>query len=440
MQNRAKTGRSRGATTFRLLTIALGALVAVLAPTSGASAYTYRALHTFPCCDDGEFPEAALLRDPAGNLYGTTFSGGLNHEGVVFELLRRDQGASYDYRVIYNFCARLGCSDGREPTAPLIMDTLGDLYGTTSEGGANVHGTLFRLTPNARHTRWSLEVLYDFCSKDSTCPDGDSPGSGLTYQGAQDGALYDGHSALYGTTPSGGKHSGGIAYSLRFEDGRWIQSILHPFCALANCADGGSPSALTMDAGGNLYGVAGGGAHAAGLVFELSPPVSGHVWSASDLYDFCSAAACADGSSPHGPLIIDGLGNLLGTTSDGGAHSAGTVYKLAPGGAQSVLYSFCSEVNCVDGRSPLSGVVMDKLGALYGATVLGGRRNQNAGTVFRLVGTTMKTPYRFCAQPSCADGAYPIVGLAIDKAGNLFGTTERGGSLDEGSVFELVKP
>jgi uncharacterized repeat protein (TIGR03803 family) len=435
--DRGRSQRRTAGQSIRFLTIvALAAATAVL-PAGGASALmTYKVLHAFNG-SDGSNPQATLTRDSKGNLYGVTTQGGLNQGGTIFELLRRYQGAVYEYKTIYNFCAKYDCVDGDYPTGQLIVDLQGNLYGTAEHGGVNGHGVAFELKPNARRTRWALQVLFNFCSKDSNCPDGSDPVAGLTYQGAQDGAAYDGVSPLYGTTGGGGKHTRGIAYELLLENGTWLQRIIYPFCQQPNCADGLVPiSTMLMDASGNLYGTASGGAHGGGVIFELSPPVSGHIWSEVNLYDFCSLSNCADGADP-GPLIFDGSGGLIGTTNQGGTQSRGTVFKLASG-AETVLYSFCSKVNCEDGALPTGGVVMGKFGVLYGTTTIGGESGQNAGTVFQIDGSTFKTRYSFCAQPSCSDGEFPYGGLAIDKQGDLFGTTVSGG-FGIGTVFELSR-
>jgi uncharacterized repeat protein (TIGR03803 family) len=163
------------------------------------------------------------------------------------------------------------------------------------------------------------------------------------------------------------------------------------------------------------------------------------------LYSFCSQSSCADGSYPEAGLIMDGAGNLYGTTNSGGTSGTGVVFKLAPDGTETVLYNFCSQSNCADGSYPSAGLIMDGAGNLYGTTNGGGTSGTGvvAGVVFKLApdGTEIVL-YSFCSQSSCADGSYPEAGLIMDGAGNLYGTTLSGGSTSgtgQGVVF-MVTP
>ena len=162
------------------------------------------------------------------------------------------------------------------------------------------------------------------------------------------------------------------------------ETVLYSFCPLSHCPDGSFPSGLVMDAAGNLYGTTqeggispfvGGGA---GVVFKLAPNGTYTV-----RYSFCPQNGCADGSHPGAGLIIDGAGNLYGTTYQGRTNNNGVVFQLAPDGTYTVLYNFCQQSNCADGANPLAGLVMDAAGNLYGTTYQGGTSGHNAGTVFR---------------------------------------------------------
>ncbi len=153
------------------------------------------------------------------------------------------------------------------------------------------------------------------------------------------------------------------------------------------------------------------------------------------LYDFCSQPGCTDGAFPNGGLVMDKKGNLFGTTASGGAHNEGTVFKISASGVESVLYSFCSQASCTDGANPFDGLIIDKAGNLYGTTNIGGAHGQ--GTVFKFNGAGMSVLYSFCAVSGCADGANPYAGVIMDKAGILYGTTLGGGSLNNGTVFQL---
>lgn len=227
---------------------------------------------------------------------------------------------------------------------------------------------------------------------------------------------------------------------------------LYSFCQEAGCADGNRPTQkLTMDGDGNLFGTTEeGGTQNAGVVFELVR--NGDSYTFRKLYDFCSEANCADGSSPETNLILDMDGNLYGTTAFGGPDHRGTVFKLAPNrhGTKwklKTLYGFCRVANCIDGDFPVSGltyqgeqsgVPYDGTAPLYGATAGGG--DSGAGTVFRLTFTSgkakEKTLYSFCPLEGCGDGRNPVGGPILDAAGNLYGLTGDGG-VGHGTAYKL---
>src|SRR5580700_8096172 len=213
-----------------------------------------------------------------------------------------------------------------------------------------------------------------------------------------------------------------------------------------------------MDGAGNLYGTTIYGS-SGGVVFQLSPDETGIAWTETVLYSFCSQTKCPDGANPAAGLIMDGAGNLYGTTLAGNDRScgptcsigSGVVFQLTPdetGAAwtETVLYSFCSQTNCADGRGPVAGLIIDGAGNLYGTTAGGGTNNQ--GVVFQLTPDETGTAwaetvlYSFCLQTDCADGATPSAGLIMDRAGNLYGTTAYGGnggrSGPGGVVFQLT--
>jgi uncharacterized repeat protein (TIGR03803 family) len=210
---------------------------------------------------------------------------------------------------------------------------------------------------------------------------------------------------------------------------------LHAF----NGIDGANPYAgLILDAAGNLYGTTGGGT---GTVFKLTPNADG-TWTASVLHAFHGR----DGLIPYAGVIFDAAGNLYGTTPSGGAHNLGTVFKLTPNAdgswTESVLCSFSSSLG--EGAYPYAGLVFDVVGNLYGATYAGGDLSACAGNgcgvVFKLAPNadgswTESVPYRF---EGGRDGAVPLASLILDAAGNLFGTTEYGGSSARGTVFKLT--
>jgi uncharacterized repeat protein (TIGR03803 family) len=328
--------------------------------------------------------------------------------------------------VLHNFGA--GGTDGTQPFAGLTFHGKGNLYGTTHGGGANVNlGTVFELSPAAGGS-WTEKVLYSF---GATSSDGSYPYSSVAFDAT-------GH--LYGTTYFGGSHPfDGTVFELTpAADGSWAETVLHSFGATGK--DGIGPRAgLIFDAKGILYGTtAGGGAYSKGTVFKLSSAADGS-WTEKVLYSFGESSE--DGSTPISELIFDGKGNLYGTTWLGGAQDQGTVFELSPaeGGtwAEKILHSFGASSG--DGTIPQGGVIFDSQGNLYGTTSQGGGTASNGGTVFKLSreadgSWTEKVLHSFGADSQ--DGLFPEAGLVFVK-GNLYGTTEQGGTHRTGTVFQL---
>jgi uncharacterized repeat protein (TIGR03803 family) len=369
-----------------------------LIPNTTRTQWTEKVLYSFcarggTSCTDGSSPAADLIIDKAGHLYGTTLDGGLNNEGVVFELTPNAAGTQWAETVLHSFCAQVACADGAFPEGGLIMDKEGRLYGTTFGGGGTTEfaGTVFELAPNAARTRWTETVLYIFCSQPG-CIDGSGPVSGL---------LMDSAGHLYGTTQDGGTHGQyeGTVFELIPNSARtqWSEKVLYSFCARGgtSCSDGAQPGSGLIMVSGHLYGTtAEGGAHDAGdprnpggTVFELTPNAAGTQWTETVLHSFCAQVACADGANPTSGNLIEDVGHLYGTTSGGGAHAAGMAFELTANAAgtqwaETVLHSFCAQPNCTDGQSPAGGLLMDSAGHLYGTTYLGGA--PLAGTVFEV--------------------------------------------------------
>jgi uncharacterized repeat protein (TIGR03803 family) len=342
---------------------------------------------------------------------------------------------------LYTFCAKANCSDGAASLGGLLMDSSGNVYGTTEQGGNTGCGagcgTVFKVAPDGTET-----VLYSFCSQ-ANCADGAEPEAGL---------IMDGAGNLYGTTLAGGNsgcslttNTCGTVFKLA-PDG--TETTLYSFCSQAGCADGANPHAgLVMDGAGNLYGttevgganqgcVQVGASNGCGTVFEVT---SGGTESV--LYSFCSQASCADGSYPTGGLILDSSGNLYSTTSTGGTATfcqggCGTVFEIAPGGTETVLYSFCSSGDCSGGAEPNSGVIMDSAGNLYGTA------NDHASVAYKLAPDGTETVLHTFTGGS--DGIGTSTGLMMDGSGNLYGTTEFGGNtscrkqVGCGTVYKLA--
>jgi uncharacterized repeat protein (TIGR03803 family) len=286
----------------------------------------------------------------------------------------------------------------------LVRDPEGNLYGTTSSGGAKGNGTVFEVTPTGTET-----VLYSFTYADGTYPSG--------------GLVRDTAGNLYGTTTQGGASGEGTVFKV---DTSGNETVLHSFAG--GTTDGAYPylTRLRMDAAGNLYGVTEeGGASDLGVVFEISS--SGTF---SLLYSF--AGGTTDGAFPSGPLIRDTEGNLRGTTQAGGASNLGTMFELSSGGTLTLLHSFAG--GTTDGAYPYGGLVQDPKGNLYGTTVGGGA--SGVGTIYEL--TTAGTFTVLQSLISKSDGAYPYGGLVVDIKGDLFGTALQGGKGGYGTVFELI--
>jgi uncharacterized repeat protein (TIGR03803 family) len=353
-----------------------------------------------------------LVSDKSGNLYGSSLFGGTGNAGTVFKLTRSSSG--YTESVFYNFT---GGSDGGNPHAALILDSAGNLYGTTSSGGSSGFGTVFELKNS--NGSWTESVLHTFAGGS----DGASPYASV---------IFDTAGNLYGTTSAGGSNNSGTIFELKLSNGTWKEKVLYSF---TGGNDGASPNGLTFDSSGNLYGTSSsGGSKFGGNVFELKHTASG--WKQRVLYTFTDTNG--DGAFPYAGVIFDQSGNLFGTTYEGGAYFAGTVYELTPangGWTETVIYSFTSGS---DGGYPNASLTLDNAGNLYGTTQSGG--TIFTGTVFQLApangGWTESVLYSFAGG---TDGSYPTAPVILDSKGNLYGTTSSGGANQLGTAFE-VKP
>jgi len=327
--------------------------------------WSQKLLHFFGNNKDGVSPQANLVFDTSGNLYGTTYGGGPGGGGTVFNLSPQADG-SWTEKILQGF--NEDGIGGLNPCAALIFDAAGNLYGTTIRGGAS-YGTVFELTPTASGP-WTHKILYIFGGGD----DGSLPGGSLTF----DSAGY-----LYGTTSSGGAGADGTVFQLQATSGgHWAEYVLHSFST--SDPAGQSPQGnVIFDPAGNLYGVTTGVYNSYGSVFELSPS-GGGTWAANALHSFNDS----DGAEPLAGIIRDAAGNLYGTTSDGGAYTLGTVFELSPtaggGGTYiwtySILHSF--DTNGSDGYYPEASLVLDAAGNLYGTTAEGGPGY--GGTIFEV--------------------------------------------------------
>ncbi|HEY8697940.1 MAG TPA: choice-of-anchor tandem repeat GloVer-containing protein [Rhizomicrobium sp.] len=424
--------------------VSFAAFPALAAPQTAAAAETV--LHSFcgsgTTCTGATADAHGLIQDSSGNLYGVTGSGGANGKGSVYKLAK--SGSSFTYTQLYSFCPSSGCSDGATPVGALVLDSSGNLYGVTASGGGgcsanpNGCGTIYKLTSSG-----TLTTLYSFCPS-SGCADGRGPQAGLTYVGASGGSLYDGLSNLYGTTIAGGTNDRGTVYKLASPAPTPVESVLYNFCPSSGCSDGATPGELITDSSGDIFGVTlkggvdgDGDGFADGVVFELAP--SGGSFTYTRLYAFCPSSGCSDGSNPNAHLVQDGSGNLYGTTNRGGnSTDNGVIFKIVPNGTsstESVLHSFCTSSGCPDGAVPQGGLSIDGSGNLFGTAQFDG--GNSGGVLFEQSGSTYSVLYDFCAQSSCSDGKAPDSGAILDSAGKLYGTTAKGGTNDGGVVFKF---
>lgn len=279
---------------------------------NGQGGWTEHVLHSFVHnFHGGENPDAGVIMDAAGNLYGTTYAGGYDDAGTVFEL-SPVSGGGWTETILYQFS---GTDDGETPTGNLIFDAAGNLYSTTVLGGINGVGTVFELSPNG-NGGWTEQVLYSFVNNGK---DGYEPYAGVTFDAAGN---------LYGTTFTGGIYYYGAVFELkRTSGGAWEEGVLHSFNN--NGTDGYyAYTGVVLDAAGNVYGTTlQGGAYNYGIVFGLQRTKEGG-WAEAVLHSFNDNGT--DGYSPYANLIFDALGNLYGTTEYGGIYKNGTVFELRP--------------------------------------------------------------------------------------------------------------
>jgi uncharacterized repeat protein (TIGR03803 family) len=438
------------------------ALLVILVAATSAWASHEKILHEFVNLPQGAYPEGKLIADAAGNLYGTTSEGGKFGYGAVFELARGKDG-TWSESVLYSFT---GGADGSIPIGGLVLDNAGNLYGTAAYGGTSGRqcnepfytgcGVVFELSPGTGG-KWTENVLHSFAGYPN---DGQSPLANL---------IFDAAGNLYGTTEGGGAYNrysdGGTVFELTPEsNGTWTENILYNF---TGGADGATPSAaLVFDSAGNLYSTTESGGNlnctynvpdGCGTVFRLAPN-GGGTWSENVLHSF----SYTDGANPLSNLVFDKKGNLYGDTPAGpgsacDGNGCGLVFRLTPNSdgtwTETIIYEF---EGGSDGIEPVAGLILDAAGSLYGTTQLGGSDSCNqgfgmvgCGTAFELTQNskgnwTENVIHRFSMPPHGENyGIYPVSGLSLDQAGNLYGTARDGGYLSCydfigcGTVFQL---
>ena len=413
---------------------------------SRSEAQTLTTLHAFPL--PATDSESALIQGSDGKFYGTTQSGGAANEGTVYRIAPSGAGT-----VLYSFGTKP--NDGATPYAALVQGSDGNFYGTTNAGGSQGNGTVFKITPSGVET-----VLYSFGTNpnDGITPvaalvqgsdgnfygttfAGGSQGHGMVFKITPSGTetvLYgfgtnpddgiDTRSALvqgidgnfYGATEQGGSHNRGTVFKITASG---TETVLYSFGTNPN--DGSSSyAALVQGSDGNFYGMTGmGGSQGKGTVFRITPSGAETV-----LYSFGTNPN--DGANPFEALVQGSDGNFYGTTHGGGG--PGTVYKITPSGTESVLYSFGTNPN--DGRAPFAGLVQGSDGSFYGTTVAGG--SNNSGVVYKVTSSGTETVlYSF---GNSSDGDFPTDALVQGSDGNFYGTTTNGGSRNAGTVFRIT--
>ncbi len=369
-------------------------------------AQTFSTLHSFDGTD-GRLSNAGLVQATNGNLYGTTYYGGAENSGEIFEIT-----SGGILTTLHSFCSKSDCTDGEYTYATPVQGIDGNFYGTTYLGGSKELGTVFKITPSG--TQITLHTFGGF--------DGSQPLAGLVQANNGD---------FYGTTYMGGSEGKGEVFKITASG---ALTRVHSFCSQSGCTDGENPFAgLIQGIDGNLYGTTFGGGTAKGFgtVFKITP--SGTL---TTLHSFCTQSGCPDGQFPQTGLVQATNGSLYGTTVSGGAYGDGTIFKLTTSGKLTTLYNVCSQSGCPDGNYLIAGLIQATDGNLYGIMDVGGANG--GGTIFKItLSGTLTTLYNFCSQSGCPDGQYPVGGLVQATDGNLYGTTDDGGANGFGTVFSL---
>jgi uncharacterized repeat protein (TIGR03803 family) len=365
-------------------------------------AQSFNVIHHFTGGTDGASPLNGLMAGAGGSMYGTTSAGGAYNNGTVYRI-----GPTGVFQTIYAF---RGGTDGSTPQSSLMADSQGNVYGTTSSGGAFGGGTVFRIANNTK------TILHNFGSGS----DGSAPLGGLVFDRAGN---------LYGTTSAGGAHGNGVVFMLSPRGVIWGESVLYSF---GTGMDGAVPYAgVSLDSAGDVLGTtSAGGTGGYGTIFELSKQ---HSWAETIVYNFQNQN---DGGVPYAGLIADGLGNLYGAATEGGSQGGGSIFELTPAGSD---WNF-TPIQSVPGwgiSGTFRNLLLSSSGTLYATTHCDGQ--DSAGSVYELVqgagGTWNYTQlYSFTGG---ADGLYSFSNL-VTFANRLYGTTNQGGMYGYGVVFAVL--
>jgi hypothetical protein len=450
-------------TRLAIRSLVLLAIAVALAPAASAQ-WNEKVLYSFQGgATDGALPAGGVVFDAAGNLYGATTQGfgfcAPAQCGSVFQLTPpAKKGDPWTETVLHVFTGNSN-GDGDTPVGGLVIDRAGNLYGTAGYGGTGDCvllgtkvgcGIVYKMTPpQTKGGKWVETVLHSFpTSKQGYLPNGD--------------LVFDGAGNLYGATMFGGGHGTtcndfyqycGAVFELsppKTKGGKWTEKVLHGF---KGGTDGANPNGgLVLDSNGNVYGTTYIGGYncphnsgqGCGTAFELKlPDKKDGAWAEKVLHRFKRDSS--DGGNPMAGLRFDRLGNLYGTNLNGGPGLYGTVFSLKPPfeelgpWVETVLYGFSDDER---GADPTAGVIFDLLGNLY-ATALGGSTHR--GVVFRLKPPQLSSSWPLTVLYSLTgspDGDHPTASLTLDSRGNLYSTTEWGGTGQScqggcGTVFEV---
>jgi uncharacterized repeat protein (TIGR03803 family) len=397
---------------LKILVLAVGLLLA-----ASSSASTFEVVYSFSF-SDGSSPNGDLIRDAAGNFYGTTQFGGKSNRGVVFEL-----DATGQQTILYDFT---GASDGGIPIGRLLRDTSGNLYGITSLGGDPTCscGTVFKLAKNG-----SLKVLHSFKGGKDGAQNQGQPELGLVMV---NGDLY-GSASFGGVSGCDGALGCGVIFKVT-QTGK--ETVLHRF---SGQADGAFPQDLINDQAGNIYGATGGSylQGNAGTLFKVD--------TTGKLTTFYTLPGGTDGNSPRWRLTRDANGLIHGVTQFGGdtttcalgASGCGVAFTVNAAGKEHVVYTFGKVAR--NGEEPSAGL-LDANGNFYGTTFYGGTTNATCsfgcGVVYQITpGGKYSVLHRFTG---ANDGWLPTGGLTEDGSGNIYGATISGGSGNNGVIYKIA--
>ena len=374
--------------------IAFGAVSGFVFPQAALADIPITVLGTFTG-GNGNNPYSGVAVDSSGNLFGTTINGGANSQGTVYEI-KKGSNAITDL-------AAFNTTNGSAPYGGVTLDSNGNLFGTTRDGGANGLGAVYEIVKGSN-------AVTDIAAFSSA--NGANPYSGVTL---------DGNGNIFGTTFFGGTNNAGTVYEI-LKNSNTIISL-----GSFSTTNGANPYAgVTFDSKGNLFGVTrNGGLNSDGAVYEIATGQSA--------ISLVASLNGTNGLNPYGNVAFDGNVNLFGTANGGGANGTGTIYEVTKGSnAATTLISFTGAI----GADPHGGLTIDGNGNFFGTTQAGGANG--SGTVFEFETGKGSTTISVLASLSLAKGINPYGTVSFDSSGNLFGTASAGGAGSDGTVYELA--